>query len=41
MDAINYIHDHFSANDDDILVMHDAVRPVVTRHIIMEKYSLS
>lgn len=41
MGAINYIHDQFGANEDDILVMHDAVRPFVTRHIIMENIRLA
>lgn len=41
MGAINYIHDHFGANDDDVLVMHDAVRPFVTQHIIMENIRLA
>ena len=36
MGAINYIKDNFGLNADDVLVMHDAVRPFISRRIIMD-----
>ncbi|MBJ7635630.1 2-C-methyl-D-erythritol 4-phosphate cytidylyltransferase [Weissella confusa] len=36
MGAINYIKSNFGLNEADVLVMHDAVRPFVSRRIIMD-----
>lgn len=36
MGAINYIEENFGLNDNDVLVMHDAVRPFISRRIIMD-----
>lgn len=41
MKAIQYISDNCETTDDDVLVMHDAVRPFVTRRIIMENIEKS
>lgn len=41
MKAIQYISDNCETTDDDVLVMHDAVRPFVTRRIIMENIAKS
>ena len=36
INAINYIEDKFTLDDDTIIVTHDAVRPFVTHRIIMD-----
>ena len=36
MNAINYIEEKFTLDDDTIIVTHDAVRPFVTHRIIMD-----
>lgn len=39
--AIDYIDKHYGISSSDVLVMHDAVRPFVTRRIIDENIRLS
>ena len=41
MGAIKYIDEEFGLGQDDVLVMHDAVRPFVTRRIIMDNIKAS
>lgn len=39
--AIEYIEENFGLNEDDVLVMHDAVRPFVSHQIIQENIDMS
>lgn len=41
MKAIQYISENCETTDEDVLVMHDAVRPFVTRRIIMDNITKS
>lgn len=41
MKAIQYISENCETSDEDVLVMHDAVRPFVTRRIIMDNIAKS
>lgn len=41
MKAIQYVSENFGITNDDVLVMHDAVRPFVTRRIIMDNINTS
>ena len=41
MNVVEYINDHFTLKEDDVLLMHDAVRPFVTRRIIMDNIKQS
>lgn len=36
MNAIAYIEDHYTIDDDSVIVTHDSVRPFVTHRIIEE-----
>lgn len=36
MGAINYVEETFGLNEDDVLVMHDAVRPFISRRILKD-----
>ena len=36
MNAIAYIEDHYTIDDDSVIVTHDSVRPFVTHRIIKE-----
>lgn len=41
MNGIEYIHQKFGQNDDDIVVTHDAVRPFLTDRIIEENIDMA
>lgn len=41
MNAIDYIHQTFGDHDDDVIVVHDAVRPFITQKIIEDNIKLS